>query len=170
MRFVLVDRVVDLAPGDSIQTLKNVSASEDYFADHFPGAPIMPGALILECFIQSAMLMLGAVDDFGHQPIVRRIRRAAFKQFVRPGDQLIVRCDTDDRQVVRAAAMVEGRAVATAVIEFERGPALPADNPVRAFYDGLRVDPDVLVSADSPSTSSLPPGGGADTGEGVRRS
>jgi len=182
MRFVLVDRVVDLAPGKSIRTLKNVSASEDYFADHFPGAPIMPGALILECFIQAAMLMLGAGDDFGHRPIVRRVRRAAFKQFVRPGDQLIVRCDADDRQVVRAAAMVGGRAVATAVIEFECVPALPGDNPMRALYEELRADPDVLASADSPSpsltvslaSSPLPGGerqgeGREDKGEGARR-
>jgi len=145
MRFVLVDRIVDLAPGKSIQTIKNVSASEDYFADHFPGVPIMPGALILECFIQSAMLMLGVADDFGRRSIVRRVRRAAFRQLVRPGDRLIVRCETDDRRLVRAAATVDGHAVATAVIEFEPGPALPVDNPVRALYDGLRVDPNALA-------------------------
>lgn len=145
MRFVLVDRIVDLVPGKLIQTIKNVSASEDYFADHFPGIAIMPGALILECIIQSAMLMLGAAEDFAWRPTVTCIRRAAFKHFVRPGDQLMVRCEADDCRVVRASAMVDGRSVASALIEFERGPALPADSPVRKMYEVLRIDPNDLA-------------------------
>lgn len=145
MRFVFVDRIVDLAPGKSIHTVKNVSASEDYFADHFPGMPIMPGALILECFIQSAMLMLGAVDGFASRPTVRRIGRAAFKHVVRPGDQLAVRCESDAQWAVQARATVGDCMVATAVMEFERQPALSADNPLRSLYDVLRRDPNEVV-------------------------
>ena len=140
VRFVFVDRIVELAPGRSIRAVKNVSASEDFFADHFPGAPIMPGALILETFIQAGLLMLGAADGFGSQPVVRRVRRAAFKRLVRPGDQLTIRCESDEGQTVRASAHVDGRQVATAVIEFEPGPALPADNPLRRLHDVLRLD------------------------------
>jgi 3-hydroxyacyl-[acyl-carrier-protein] dehydratase len=44
MRFVFVDRVVSAEPRRSIETLKNVSAAEDVFADHFPGYPVFPGA------------------------------------------------------------------------------------------------------------------------------
>lgn len=149
MRFIFVDRIVALAPGKSIQTIKSVSASEDYFVDHFPEMPIMPGALILECFIQSAMLMFGAADDFESRPTVSRVRRASFKRFVRPGDQLIVRCEADDRWVVQASASVDGPALATAVIEFNRGPALPAANPLRSLYHALRRDPNDLAAGKS---------------------
>lgn len=145
MRFVFIDRIVNLDPGKAISTIKNVSASEDYFADHFPGMPIMPGALILECFFQSAILMLGAADDFAIRPLVARVRRAAFRQFVRPGDQLTVRCEVDGRGQVQARGMVHGRTVATAVIDFARGPALPRENSLRAFYEGLCADPSSLV-------------------------
>ena len=141
MRFIFVDRISDLVVGRSIQTVKSVSAREDYFADHFPGMPVMPGALILECFVQSAMLMLGAADDFGSQPTVKHIRSATFRRFVRPGDQLAVRCDADDRWVVRARATVGEQTVATAVLEFERGRSLSASNPLRALYDVCRLDP-----------------------------
>jgi 3-hydroxyacyl-[acyl-carrier-protein] dehydratase len=146
VRFVFVDRIVDLAPGKSIHTVKNVSASEDYFEDHFPGMPIMPGALILECFIQSAMLMLGAVDDFASRPAVRRIGRATFKHVVRPGDRLAVQCESDARWSVRARATVGERMVATAVMEFERRPRLSADNPLRSLFDVLRRDPGEVVA------------------------
>lgn len=139
MRFFFVDRIVGLDAGRSIQTVKNVSTSEDFFTDHFPGAPIMPGALILECFIQSSMLMLGAADGFESRPVVTRVRRVAFSHLVRPGDQLAVRCESSDQRVVRAFATVNGRQVATAVMEFERGPALPPDNALRAFHDTLRL-------------------------------
>lgn len=146
MRFIFVDRIVGLAAGKSIETIKNVSASEDYFADHFPGMPIMPGALILECFIQSAMFMFAAVDDFGTRPTVKSIRSASFKHFVRPGDRLIVRCETGDPWVVRACASVGDRTVASAVIEFERGPSLPAASPLRLLYDAVRANPSDLAA------------------------
>jgi len=146
VRFIFVDRIVDLVAGRSIQTLKNVSASEDYFADHFPGMPVMPGALILECFVQSAMLMLGAADDFRSQPTVTHIRSATFRRFVRPGDQLEVRCEADDRWAVHARANVGEQTVATAVIEFERGRSLSADNPLRSLHEVCRMDPNDLAA------------------------
>jgi 3-hydroxyacyl-[acyl-carrier-protein] dehydratase len=146
VRFIFVDRLVEVVAGKSIFTVKNVAASEDYFADHFPRMPIMPGALILECMIQSAMLMLGAPSDFRSQPAVKRIRRAGFRHVVRPGDRLTVRCAADDGWVVHATAAVDDRTVATAIIEFERGPALPADNPLRSLHEALRMDPDELAA------------------------
>jgi len=145
MRFVMVDRIVDLVPGKLIRTIKNVSSSEDYFNDHFPGLPIMPGALILECIIQSAILMLSAGEGFAYQPVVTRIPRAAFKHFVRPGDQLMVRCEAHDRGVVLSSAVVEGLPVAEVRVEIARGPDLAADNPIRRMYDALKIDPNELV-------------------------
>ena len=48
MRFVFVDRIVAAEPLRRIDTLKNVSATEDVFADHFPGYPVFPGALVVQ--------------------------------------------------------------------------------------------------------------------------
>ena len=52
MRFAFVDRIVAAEPLRRIDTLKNVSATEDVFADHFPGYPVFPGALVVEAFAQ----------------------------------------------------------------------------------------------------------------------
>src|SRR3972149_3980793 len=93
MRFVFVDRVLDLEPGRAIETIKSVSASEDVFADHFPGFPILPGALVVEAFAQGARLLIAESHGFMRGGRLVRLTRAAFRRFVRPGDQLRVRCE-----------------------------------------------------------------------------
>ena len=52
--FLLLDRVVSLEPGKSIQALKNVSINEPFFQGHFPHHPVMPGVLIIEAMAQAA--------------------------------------------------------------------------------------------------------------------
>ena len=56
MRFVFVDRIVELVPSRRIETLMRVSGLEDVFADHSPGYPVLPGALVVEAFAQAARL------------------------------------------------------------------------------------------------------------------
>jgi 3-hydroxyacyl-[acyl-carrier-protein] dehydratase len=122
MRFIFVDRIVALDAGRSIETLKNVSSTEDVFNDHFPGFPILPGALIIELFSQSAQLLIGATYDFERVGRLVRLSSGSFRQFVRPGDQLRARCEC--RLVrprawsVAASASVDGRRVALATLEF----------------------------------------------------
>jgi len=48
MRFILIDRITEFKPGRRAEAIKNVSLSEDFFDDHFPLRPVMPGVLILE--------------------------------------------------------------------------------------------------------------------------
>ena len=55
---LLVDRVLELTPGERIVGLKNVTINEPYFNGHFPGQAIMPGVLILEAMAQVAGLMI----------------------------------------------------------------------------------------------------------------
>lgn len=122
MRFVFVDRILSLEPGRSIAALKNVSAAEDIFDDHFPGCPIFPGALIIESFEQATQLLIGASYTFGRVGRLARVSRASFRRFVRPGDQLRVYCERRDRAdmswAVEAIAEVDGRRVATATLDF----------------------------------------------------
>jgi 3-hydroxyacyl-[acyl-carrier-protein] dehydratase len=121
VRFVFVDRIVAVEPGRSIETLKNVSSTEDVFDDHFPGYPIFPGALVIETFEQASQLLIGITHDFARVGALASVRRAAFRHFVRPGDQLRVRCargGDDTRWSVTATADVDGRRVASATLDF----------------------------------------------------
>jgi 3-hydroxyacyl-[acyl-carrier-protein] dehydratase len=90
--FLLVDRVTDLSPGESIQGFKNVSINEPFFEGHFPGHPIMPGVLILEAMAQlSGILAFNTSHrspEDGYVYYLAGIDKARFKRPVRPGDQL----------------------------------------------------------------------------------
>ena len=55
--FLLVDRVLECVPGSHIRAYKNVTINEPFFQGHFPGAPIMPGVLILEALAQAGALL-----------------------------------------------------------------------------------------------------------------
>ncbi len=63
MRFLLVDQILELEPVKRIITSKWAAPDEDYFADHFPGYPVVPGVLLLEMIAQSAGKCLMAGMD-----------------------------------------------------------------------------------------------------------
>ena len=128
MRFVFVDRLVSAEPPRHIETLKNVSATEDVFADHFPGYPVFPGALVVEAFAQASQLLIGMSHDFAEVGRLRRLSRVAFRRQVRPGDQLAIRCERRSAEgawVFDACATVDGQRVATATLEYTLEPARP---------------------------------------------
>ena len=122
MRFLFVDRIISFDPGRTIDTLKNVANTEDIFDDHFPGYPILPGALVMECFEQASQLLIAGSHDFARVGRLDGVQRAAFRHFVRPGDQLRVRCarvkGDDTAWTMSATGEVDGRRVATATLEF----------------------------------------------------
>jgi 3-hydroxyacyl-[acyl-carrier-protein] dehydratase len=136
MRFIFVDRVLALDPGRSIDVVKNVSASEDFFEDHFPGRPIFPGALMVEVFEQAAQILIGATHGWTSLGRLRTVSGCSFRQLVRPGDRIVARCERRDPAGpwrLRATASVEGRVVATATLELELEPVQPGtDAPARA--------------------------------------
>jgi 3-hydroxyacyl-[acyl-carrier-protein] dehydratase len=88
--FLLVDRVLELEPGRRIVALKNVTINESFFRGHFPGAPVMPGVLIVEAMAQSgAVLLLHDMPDRDSNLVYfTGIDHARFRRTVRPGDQL----------------------------------------------------------------------------------
>lgn len=91
---LLVDRVLDVVPGERIVALKNVSVNEPFFPGHYPHHPVMPGVLIVEALAQAAAIlsfktMGGKPDDKSVYYFVG-IDGARFKRPVSPGDQLIL--------------------------------------------------------------------------------
>ena len=86
MRFLLVDRVTACDRGAPVRGLKCVAMSEDVLEFHFPGNPIMPGALLLEALIQLAGWGEAAISDFQRWFLMDKVSRVAFYGFARPGD------------------------------------------------------------------------------------
>lgn len=91
---LLVDRVLEVVPGERIVALKNVSMNEPFFPGHYPHHPVMPGVLIVEAMAQTAALLsfsslAGKPDDRSVYYFVG-IDGARFKRPVSPGDQLIM--------------------------------------------------------------------------------
>jgi len=113
--FLLVDRVLDYAPGKSIRALKNVTINEPFFQGHFPGFPLMPGVLVIEALAQVSGLLAflsGDAQSAGSLIYFAGIDNARFKRQVVPGDQLILEAEVV--RVIRgvgkfrAKASVEG--------------------------------------------------------------
>ena len=88
--FLLVDRIVELEARRRVVAIKNVTFNEPYFPGHFPGAPVMPGVLIIEALAQAgAVLLLHDMPDRESKLIYfTGIDKARFRRTVLPGDQL----------------------------------------------------------------------------------
>ncbi len=88
--FLLVDSILELDPARKIVGIKNVSINEPFFQGHFPGAPVMPGVLIVEAMAQvAAVMVLKEIADRENKLVYfSGIDRARFRQPVVPGDQI----------------------------------------------------------------------------------
>jgi len=88
---LLVDKVLELEPGEKITALKNVTINEPFFNGHFPGKPIMPGALLLEAMAQAGYVLAFASSFLKEKGMIyiAGIDKVRFRQPVLPGDQLI---------------------------------------------------------------------------------
>jgi 3-hydroxyacyl-[acyl-carrier-protein] dehydratase len=88
--FLLVDAITELEPGKRIVGIKNVTINEAFFAGHFPGAPVMPGVLIIEAMAQvGAILVLKDIPDREKKLLFfAGIDQVRFRQPVVPGNQL----------------------------------------------------------------------------------
>lgn len=91
--FLMIDRVVDVVPGESAVGVKNVSINKSYFQGHFPQHPVMPGVLIIEAMAQTAAVFvvqtLGPESE-GKLVYFMSVDNARFRHPVFPGDQIHV--------------------------------------------------------------------------------
>lgn len=121
--FLLVDRVIDCRPGESVTAIKNVTINEPFFQGHFDGWPIMPGVLIIEAMAQAGGILyyLSSEDiEPGQLFYLVAVDEARFRRPVVPGDQLQmdVRVVRKRRSMWRfeCSARVDGKQVVSAVI------------------------------------------------------
>ena len=126
MRYILLDRITVLDPPELARGVKCVSLSDDLFADHFPGHPVMPGAMILEALAQLAGVLLEATmrgrGRHDLHAILTMADRAKFRRVVRPGDRLelearVERVSEDGGQA-QSFARVEGNLACEAQLSF----------------------------------------------------
>jgi len=107
--FLFIDRIVKL--GDTnIRTAKDISPDDPVFEGHYPGQPIMPGALICESIFQTGAVllskMMGGITE--GVPVLTRINNAKFKSIVKPGSTLDIEAELTER--VSNAYYMKGRA------------------------------------------------------------
>lgn len=90
--FLLIDRVLEVVPDQSLSAIKNVTINEPFFQGHFPHRPVMPGVLILEAMAQASAILsfksIGTMPDKESVYYFVGIDKARFKRPVEPGDQL----------------------------------------------------------------------------------
>ena len=118
--FLLVDRVVELVPGERLVAWKSVTMNEPFFQGHFPGAPVMPGVLILEALAQAAALLAlksMTEEERGEKlTYLMGIDGARFRRRVVPGDRLELEVSIDKRKgpvwKMKGVARVDGQVAA----------------------------------------------------------
>lgn len=122
--FLFIDTVPELEKGKRIRAVRDVRASDDYFAGHFPGEPVMPGVLQIEALAQALCILIA--ESFpeaaaGKRPAFAGIEDVRFRRAVRPGDVLELNVElTQFRRgfaTATAYASVDGEKVAEAVLK-----------------------------------------------------
>ncbi|MDW7650336.1 MAG: 3-hydroxyacyl-ACP dehydratase FabZ [Bacillota bacterium] len=121
--FLLVDRVLDVVPGERARGLKNVTINEPFFEGHFPGYPVMPGVLIVEAMAQvGAFAILSMAENKDKLALFTGIDGLRFKKQVVPGDTLLLEMEIIKiRGPIgkgRGTATVDGKVVASGELMF----------------------------------------------------
>jgi 3-hydroxyacyl-[acyl-carrier-protein] dehydratase len=154
MRFVLIDRILEVQTGQSLVAVKNLSLAEEYLADHFPGFPVMPGVLMLEALTQAGAWLIRDMEDFAHSIVILKLARTIkYVSFVEPGRQLQLRVELVSRGerdctfkgvgLIEEQVMVKGRFTLTRYNLREKDPALHTTDAqivagLRDLYTTLR--------------------------------
>jgi 3-hydroxyacyl-[acyl-carrier-protein] dehydratase len=122
MRWLWIDRFVAFESGRSATAVKALSAAEDHFADHFPGYPVMPAALLLEGLAQTGGILAGEARDFKEKVVLAKVPTATFHRDAMAGELLTYSAELidlrDEGALVRGKISAGSDPVAEAEIFF----------------------------------------------------
>lgn len=109
MKFVLIDRIVELDSGRRIVAQKAVSLAEEYLADHFPKFPVLPGVLMVEALVQaSAWLVRERLDFAPTLVLLKEARNVTYKSFVAPGQVLTITAECHELDATHSVFTAHG--------------------------------------------------------------
>jgi 3-hydroxyacyl-[acyl-carrier-protein] dehydratase len=122
MRWIWIDRFVEFNSGRSAKAVKNLSLAEDHFADHFPGYPVMPAALIMEGLAQTGGILVGEANQFREKVVLAKIPHTIFHREMLAGEQLVYEAEIlnlrEEGASVAGRVLVGGTLTAQAEIFF----------------------------------------------------
>jgi 3-hydroxyacyl-[acyl-carrier-protein] dehydratase len=88
MRWIWIDRMVAFESGKRARAVKALSLAEDYFADHFPGYPVVPACFLLEGLAQTGGILVGEVNQFREKVVLAKVPKAIFHRDMLAGEML----------------------------------------------------------------------------------
>ena len=143
MRFTLVDRILEITPGEKIVAIKNLSMAEEYLGDHFPGFPVMPGVMMVEALTQASAWLIRASEDFANSIVtLKEAKNVKFANFLQPGQTLTITAeiiDQDERHTrIKASGTADGAATLAARLTMERY-NLASERPDRQVADEVVI-------------------------------
>jgi 3-hydroxyacyl-[acyl-carrier-protein] dehydratase len=122
MRWIWIDRFTAFESGKSARAVKYLSLAEDYFADHFPGYPVMPACLILEGLAQTGGILVGEAKQFQEKVVLAKVPKAVFHREAVAGQTLTYEAEIlvlrDEGASVAARALVGEQVLCEAEIFF----------------------------------------------------
>lgn len=152
MRWRMIDRIEEIVPGSHAAAWKGVTLAEDYFEDHFPKFPVVPGVIIVEALAQVSgkLIELSVWEERGMWPfpVLSMVRNAKFRRFIRPGES--IRLETklvevrEESAVTKCRAIVDGKPTTDAELLFVFDPeglqnALEQDELIRIEHQWLKI-------------------------------
>lgn len=120
MRFLFVDRVLELERYTRIVAVRQIPLAEDLFMQHFPGRPMMPASLLIEALAQTATILVETSREFDCKALVGYVANSKFRQPVVPGFEMRLEMQTvstsEDGAVLTGAVLQRGQRCVNAEI------------------------------------------------------